>query len=249
MAMRAQRPLADDGEEQGRDSAEAEPTPIGVDETPDRRRFVRQVALGGVAVAAGAALAPVVGAASASAQTSTTLNVAPTVPAADVTLLNYATGLELAASQLYTDIAGAGKLTGDPLASAREFMSHHADHATAFSTLAANQAVSVANAKLLAQFGPQISAAPDAPSLYQIAFNLESSMASTHQQLMGLVLNWQSAGTVASVEPVEAQHAVVWGQLLELPTDAWMPSFESVSGSFDPGQVRGQLSVRASRST
>jgi Ferritin-like domain len=236
MAMRAQRPLAEDGEERGRDAAGSEPAGIGLDETPDRRRFVRHLALGGAAVAAGAVLAPVVGATSASAQTTTTVATAPTVPAADVTMLNYAISLELAAAQLYTDIVATGKLTGDALADARQYIAHHTDHATTFGTLAANQAVNTANAKLLAQIGPQITAAPDAPALYQIAFDLESSMASTHQQLMGTVTNWQSAGTVASVEPIEAQHAVVWGQLLKLPTSAWMPAFESVSGSFDPAQ-------------
>jgi len=33
---------------------------------------------------------------------------------------------------------------------------------------------------------------------------------------------------------IEAQHAVVWGQTLDLPTADWMPAFQSSAGAFDP---------------
>jgi hypothetical protein len=232
MSTRAERPLTEDGEERRRD-ADTSPPGGGVEATPDRRRFVRQVALGGVAVATGAGLVGALTEASASAQTTTTADVAPTIPAGDVRLINFALGLDLAASQLYTEIAGTGKLSGNALQTARLYVSHHNDHATTFGTLAANQATTTANAKLLSQFGAQITAAADANALYQIAFNLETSLAATDQMLMGTVENWQSAGTVATVEPIETQHAVVWGQLLGLPTSQWMPSFQNTQGSFD----------------
>ena len=59
-------------------------------------------------------------------------------------------------------------------------------------------------------------------------------MAATHQHLMATVENWQTATTEAELEPVEAQHAVVWGQTLDLPTSQWMPAFQSTTGFYDP---------------
>jgi hypothetical protein len=211
----------------------APPQTVASEPVPDRRRFVRSLALGGAAVAAGAVAGPLVAGSVASAQTTTTASIPPTIPATDVRLVNFAISLELAASQLYTDMASTGRLSGDALNYARSWVSHHTDHATALTTVAADQATSTANAKLLSQVGPQISAAKDAPTLYRIAFDMESSMAATHQQLMGTLANWQGAATVATLEPIEAQHAVVWGQLLDLPVSQWVPSFQSASGAYD----------------
>jgi Ferritin-like domain len=211
----------------------ARPHPAAPDLVPDRRRFVRSLALGGAAVAAGAVAGPLVVDSVASAQTTTTASIPPTIPATDVRLVNYAIGLELAASQAYVDMAGTGRLSGDALNYARSWVSHHTDHATALQTVAADQASTTANAKLLAQLGPQIAAATTTKAIYQIAFDMESSMAATHQQLMATLANWQGAATVATLEPIEAQHAVVWGQMLDLPTDRWMPAFQSASGAYD----------------
>ena len=217
---------------QATEHGHASPPTASPEAVPDRRRFVRSLALGGAAVAAGAVAGPLVMDSVASAQTSTTDSLPPTIPATDLRLVNYAISLELAAAQLYTDMASTGKLSGDPLNYARSWVSHHTDHATALGTVAADQATTTANAKLLATLGPQISAATTAEAIYRIAFDMESSMAATHQQLMGTLANWQGAATVATLEPIEAQHAVVWGQILDLPTDQWMPAFQSVSGAY-----------------
>jgi hypothetical protein len=200
---------------------------------PDRRRFFRSLAVGGAAVAAGAVAGPLLAESEASAQTTTTASIPPTIPGADLRLVNFAIGLELAASQIYVDISNTGRLSGDPLNYARSWVSHHSDHATALTTVAADKATTTANAKLLARVGPLVNAATTAEQLYRIAFDMESSMAATHQQLMGTLANWQGAATVATLEPIEAQHAVVWGQLLDLPTAQWMPAFQSASGAYD----------------
>jgi hypothetical protein len=203
------------------------------DPVPDRRRFVRSMALGSAAVAAGVVAGPLVAESVASAQTSTTASIPPTIPAADVRLVNYAIGLELAAAQIYTDMAGTGRMSGDALNNVRTWVGHHNDHATALTAVAADQATTTPNAKLLSTLGPQVAAAKTQDELIQLAFAMESSMAATHQQLMGTLANWQGAATVATLEPIEAQHAVVWGQMLDLPTAQWMPSFQSVSGAYD----------------
>jgi hypothetical protein len=228
-------------------SASREPTaaatepPEGGAARRDRRRFVRAIALGGAGVTAGAALAPVLGGAGATAafgQTATTIG-PPTIPPGDVTLVNYLQGLELALQQLYTSMASTGKLSGQDLGNAREFAAHHGDHASAFAALAGTESDPTANTKLLAQYNPQIAAAANDTALVQIALGLENAFASTHQQMMGTVVNWQSAGTVASVEPIEAQHAVVWSQTLGLPLETYVPAFQSATGALDPTKFAG----------
>jgi Ferritin-like domain len=224
MSMRAQAEPSGHGHE---------PEEVAAADLPDRRHFVRTLALGGAAVAAGAAAIPAV-AGAAGAVTSTTIAGAPTIPAGDITLVNFALGLELAASQLYAAMITTGKLTSARLGNARLYQSHHNDHATALTTLNADAAVFTPNAKLLSQVGAQIASAATEDDLVQIAFDLESSMAATHQYLLGTVTNWQTATTEAELQPVEAQHTVVWGQTLNLPTAQWMPAFQNTTGFYDP---------------
>ncbi len=226
MSMRAQPELSDQG---------LEPDGPAVDQGPDRRRFVRNLAVGGAALAAGAAATGVL-AAPAMAQTSTTVAGAPTIPAGDVTLVNFVLGLEMACAQLYANMVSTGKLTGAALGNARLYQSHHNDHAIALATLNADAAVNTANAKLLSQVGAQITAATSQNALVQIALDMENSMAATHQWMMETASNWQTASVEASLEPVEAQHCVVWsGELtppLSLPQS--VPPFQSSTGHYDP---------------
>ncbi len=125
------------------------------DPVPDRRRFVRSLALGGAAVAAGAVAGPLVMDSVASAQTTTTASIPPTIPGADLRLVNYAISLELAASQLYTLPTWFQQLRGVPLQYARTWVQHHTDHATVLSTVAENKATTTVNATLMARFTPR----------------------------------------------------------------------------------------------
>jgi hypothetical protein len=61
-------------------------------------------------------------------------------------------------------------------------------------------------------------------------------MAATHQWMMETVTNWQTASVEASLEPVEAQHAVVWSGLLSPPLSLSqsVPAFQSSTGHYDP---------------
>ena len=226
MSMRAQPELSGPGDEPGRRTPRpARPPPLRAQPGPGRGGVAAVAAIGRPGQLAEPAMA----------QTSTTVAGPPTIPAGDVTLVNYALSLELACEQLYGDMIDTGKLAVTPACSnARTYSSHHNDHATALATLNADAAVYTANAKLLSQVGGQIASAATGAALAQIAFTMESSMASTHQWLMGKVENWQTATTEAELEPVEAQHAVVWGQGLDLPTAQWMPAFESTTGFYDP---------------
>jgi len=198
----------------------------------NRRNFVRNLGLGGAAIAFGSLLVPVAGLVpDALAQTATGAD----VPAADMAIIEFAQGLELAAVAAYVAIVAQRKLDTPQTESARLFGRHHTEHSDALAKLIPKANIATtANPKILAVFQPQITAATDANALMQVAFNLESGAAATYQLAMGALSNWQGAAAVATIEPIEAQHAVVWGQALDLPIDQWMPAFQNTAASLNP---------------
>jgi hypothetical protein len=211
--------------------SEADPTQVAT-----RRNFVRNLGLGGAAIAFGTMLVPVAGLLDqAAAQIPAPTDAGADVSAADTNLLVFAQGLELTAQAVYASITATGKLQGQQLQSARTFALHHRQHASLLASLTPKAKVPTQpNSKILALFSGQIDSAPDANALLQIAFNVESGAASTYQLAMGALQNWQGAAAVATIEPIEAQHATVWGQTLNLPTEQWLPAFQTTAASLNP---------------
>ena len=242
MSMRELRQLTEHADQQHREAMKTIHDDLGelhLSQQDDaavatRRNFVRNLGLGGAAVAFGSALVPVVGLVPAAmAQTASTTGA--DIPAADMALVKFAQGLELAAAAAYVAIVAARKLDTSQTESARTFGRHHGEHSDALAKLIPKEDVAtVPNPKIVQLFVPQITAAPDANALMQIAFNIETGAAATYQLAMGKLTNWQGAATVSTIEPIEAQHAVVWGQALDLPTDQWMPAFQSSAAALDP---------------
>lgn len=243
MSMRALRQLTEHVDQQHREAMKTIDDDLGelhLSRQDDaavatRRNFVRNLGLGGAAVAFGTVLVPVAGLVPAAlAQTSGSTTGAD-IPAADMAVVKFAQGLELAASAAYTAIVDARKLDSAQTESARLFGRHHDEHSAALAKLIAKDEVAtVPNPKIMAVFGPQIAAAPDANALMQIAFNLETGAASTYQLAMGAFSHWEGAATAATIEPIEAQHAVVWGYTLGLPEDQWMPAFQTSAAALQP---------------
>ncbi|MGZ4727954.1 MAG: ferritin-like domain-containing protein [Acidimicrobiales bacterium] len=241
MSMRALRQLTEHVDQQHREAMKTIDDDLGelhLSRQDDaavatRRNFVRNLGLGGAAVAFGSVLVPVAGLVPAAlAQTSTK---GADIPAADMAVVKFAQGLELAASAAYVAIVAQRKLDSAQTESARLFGRHHDEHSAALAKLIPKDEVAtVPNPKILAVFAPQISAAADANALMQIAFNLETGAAATYQLAMGALTNWQGAAAVSTIEPIEAQHAVVWGHELNLPTDQWMPAFQNTAAALDP---------------
>ena len=123
-------------------------------------------------------------------------------------------------------------------------MSHHTDHATALTTVAADQATTTANAKLLARSVRRSASATTAET--PLPDRLRHSSRRWRPPTSSSWARWPTGRArppSPTLEPVEAQHAVVWGQMLDLPTDQWMPSFQSVSGSYDPATYAAELSA------
>ena len=65
-----------------------------------------------------------------------------------------------------------------------------------------------------------------------------STAAATYIFALGVLGNEKAYNAVASVMPVEAQHAIALGFVLGKPLDdkSFMPSFETANGALDPAK-------------
>lgn len=189
-----------------------------------RRAFLGgSLAIGG---AAAAVFGPLAGAAAAADATTTTA--APKPPqAADLPLLAFAQSLELAAVQVYAAAAATGKLAPGVVTVATTFARHHREHAQAIAGLAGKAATGVANPKLVKEYGDKVTAAKSQDDILTIAYQLETAAASTYAYALSAILGTNPAATIASIQPIEARHAVVLGQALGRPLIDLAPSFES----------------------
>lgn len=228
----AMRTIADDLAEQ-----RAATRPAAVDES--RRRFVRRLGLGG-AVALGAAAVPAAvlsGAAhAAETQGAGSAGGATTkLPASDVSLVAFAVGLELAARSAYEVALNTKFLSPAEAQLCRTFAGHHLDHANALAVLAGEDDASTSspNASVVAAVQPQLARATDARGLLQALYSVEERAAATYEAALGLLESPAAAGPAASILPIEGQHAVVLGQLLELSPGEWMPAFQTTDDAFD----------------
>jgi Ferritin-like domain len=199
----------------------------------------RRLALIGIAAMAGTGVATVA-ASHAAAQTDTTgpAGSAPTGTAAstttttlppklptptDVALLGFGQSLELAAAQLYDQAVPT--LTGDVADVATAFRAHHQSYAEQLGGLLGRRAPGVANRTLVqertAAFG-----ARSVPAIVRAMYQLEISLAASYSAVLGQLKGTDGAALVASIQPIEARHAVVWGQNLGLPDEDLMPLLE-----------------------
>ncbi len=197
-----------------------------------RRQFLRA---GAVITIAGTsvALGPLVGSASAADTTTTTIAVHPTDD--DETLLAFAQSVELVAVAAYQSAIDSKKLTDATVAEvAMIFQGHHREHAAAFAALAGKAAQDKPNQQLLDAFAPKFKAAADQSALLELAFDLENAAASTYLYALGVVQATEPAQLVGSILPIEADHAVVLGQVLKKDVADYVPEFETASNALKP---------------
>lgn len=154
----------------------------------------------------------------------------------------HAMSIELAAVEAYKAAAASGKVTTPAVAgAAATFMRHHQEHAAALGSLAGSLAVRTANKTLLQQVGDQITAAKDENAVVRVAYTVENAAAATYFVSLGAEkMTKRMAEAIASILPVESQHAVVLGTVLGLlpGTDApeLIPNFETIGGAIDPAK-------------
>lgn len=189
-----------------------------------RRQFMKRLGLTGLAVTIGSQLIPM-------------RSLMPTSFAADgdAGLAAFAESVELAAVEAYKAAAGSGLVTTKGvLDAATTFAGHHTEHAAAFGAAAGSAATKKPNPKLLAAVAGQLKGAKDQAAVLKIAFDLEGAAAATYLFALGALTSKSALQLTASILPVEAQHAVVLGQVLGLPATDYVPSFETVTAAVNP---------------
>lgn len=182
---------------------------------PARRRFLQQMAAGGAVLSVGSQLVPF----------------GRLLPAAwaqegaeeptDLEIAAFAASVELAAAAAYRAAVDSGQLSEPVTALARLFGSHHSAHAGALNDLLAEE-VMEPNDALLSQVTSLIEASDDEARVVEVALGIEEAAAATYYAALG-TLDQQVAGAVATILPVESQHAVVLATVLERPRSQYLP--------------------------
>ena len=194
-----------------------------------RRQFLAGVGLGGAVLSIGSAILPMrklVGPAFAQAAPS------------DADIATFAASVEYAAVEAYKAAAASGKVkTKAVLDAATAFAAQHQQHGDAFKAAGTNKSVA-ANKALLETVGGQLTKAADEKAVVELAYGLENSAAATYLFALGVLQTPAAYEAVASVLPVEAQHAIALGFVLGKPlTDpSLMPAFEKQDGFVDPAK-------------
>ena len=165
-------------------------------------------------------------------QATTTTTLPPSKPqTTDLVFLAFAQSLELAAVQAY-GVALASTLLSDKVAEvARAFQSHHLDHAQSFAGMAGKAATGVANQSLLAKFGPVLQAARTEADLVTATLAVETAAAATYTAGLAQLIGTNPAALVASIQPIEARHAAVLGEALQLPVEDYTPLIETTAAA------------------
>ncbi len=193
-----------------------------------RRAFLTKAGIGSAVITVGSTLLPV----------------GRLMPAAwgqeldEVAVAKFGESVELAAVDIYAAAAISGKIGPDVLPVAQLFASHHQQHAGAFQAILGAAAGRTSNQKLLEEFAPKIQQAADQAALLDIAFTLEQAAAATYLFGLGTLQDPSNAAALATILPVEAQHAVVLGQTLGKDVKDCLPSFQSTDDALDPAKYQ-----------
>jgi hypothetical protein len=194
-----------------------------------RRKFLAGLGLGSAALVIGSATMPV----------------GRLVPRAwsqatpsDGDIATFAASVEYAAVAAYQAAAKSGKIKNKAiLDAATAFAGQHQQHGDAFKAAGMNPNVA-ANKGVLDMVTPQLTAAKTENDVVALAYGLENAAAATYIFALGVLTSEGAYNAVASVMPVEAQHAVALGLVLGKPLDekGFLPSFETKDGALDPAK-------------
>jgi hypothetical protein len=200
----------------------------------DRRQFLRRAGIGGAVVAAAAIpLTPLTAVMVAQAETEA-------LEGDDLSMTQLLASLDLAAAALYQQAIAKNLLDPGHTEAASSFGSHHADHAKRLNTALGSKAeVAEPNARLVSEFEARIAGVGDAKGLQALLFDLEQGLAATYQLSLEIFETKTAAANAASIQPVESQHAVVWGQSQDLPIATYVPGFQDTDDAFIPAQYAG----------
>lgn len=154
-------------------------------------------------------------------------------PDAETALVMFAASLEFAAVATYASVLDSGKLSASATKTATRFQGHHRDHGRAFNAITL-ETTEKPNAKIVAAFGPRVKAAADEKALLELAYTVEEDLAATYLSTLGVLQDKSNAGVVASILPIESQHAVVLAQVLKKQIGDYLPPFQNDKQALDP---------------
>lgn len=148
-------------------------------------------------------------------------------------LVMFAASMEFAVVATYQSLIDSGKLSAGSAKTARTFQDHHRDHGRAFNAITL-QTTEKPNAKIVAAFKTNVKAASAEKGLLAIAYTIEEDLAATYLHSLGVLQDKSNAGVVASILPVESQHAVVLAQVLKKKVGDYLPPFQNDKQALDP---------------
>jgi hypothetical protein len=166
-------------------------------------------------------------------------NLLPRAAAADgdAGIAAFAQSVELTAVAAYTAAAQSGLITTPAvLDAAVKFMGHHTEHAAAFGAAAGDAATDALNQALLDALSPGLAAAKSENDVLKLAYDLENAAAATYLFALGALQSVPALQLTASILPVEAQHAVVLGQVIGAEAATLLPPFETETTFVDPAK-------------
>jgi hypothetical protein len=150
----------------------------------------------------------------------------------DDAVVAFLRSIELAGVRLYA--AGAPFLVS-PVAQtvADAFRAHHGAHSTDLAALGGGAGV-VANQALLANMAPSMQTVTSEQDELALLYAFEEQLAATYQWAMGRLNNAATLGEAAAILPVECQHAVVLGTLLDKTRESLIAPFQTDVGYLNP---------------
>ncbi len=168
---------------------------------------------------------------------------APKLAGQDLQVAVFAQSVELALVELYAAVQASGKLSNANREVCARFAEHHKDHAAQFGAFAGRAAVARPNKALLAELMANVTAAPDEHAILTLARGVEEELVSTHLAALGVVESLEAAGAVATILPIEAQHAVA----LSLAIDGRDPESAANAASTIPNFETGTEQLDAQK--
>lgn len=151
----------------------------------------------------------------------------------DVEVVKFAQSIELAAVAAYRAALQTGLLDSPGTAALTLFAGHHQEHADSFDQMLGEQKATDPNAQILSVYRAPIQSATDQTGILEVALKIEEAMASTY--LFGLgQIGIDGAKLLASILPVESQHATALGTLLRKPAADYLPSVLKTDAALHP---------------
>jgi Ferritin-like domain len=194
--------------------------------TTAQRRTMRRAAAAAATVTIGTQVLPI-------------RSLLPRVAAADgdAGIAAFAESVELTAVAAYDAAGKSGLITTKAvLDAAVMFSGHHVEHAAAFGAAAGDAATGALNQALLDAIAPGLAAAKSENDVLKLAYDLENAAAATYLFALGALESVGALQLTASILPVEAQHAVVLGQVFGADAATMLPSFETETAFVDPAK-------------